>query len=321
MNVKIDIFQSFIIPFNRDSEEIHKEFERSKRALKNLAKIDLEIPDVLSAEMTVKEVRRKNSTLKAFWEINKRYIRKEIIYRFNVNVRFPNKHSENLEEEILVDTIEKRFYEFLMILNICRVGGFHFGMGCIKKGEQYFKLKSFSFYSSKLFEYSLEKKWPSFENLGIQKTWKWYLKRVNPKGVDEISSSNLSRAFNAFSYLYEESGYINELFWTLVGLEAIYVQGNGGITEQIKKKGQLFLGEIEEFKKRLSKMYTFRSAFIHGSKDFPSYFHIYDDIDSYEKFNSEIFEVLLTAESMLIATLQKMAKKDMNELNFKYVIE
>lgn len=319
MNVIIDIFQSLIIPFNRDSEEIHKEFERSKRALKNLTKIDLGIPEVLSAEMIVKEVRRKNPKFKAFWELNKRYIRKEIIYKFSVNVRFSTKHFE--DEELLVDDIEKRFYEFLMILNICRVGGFHFGMGCIKKREQYLKLKSLNFDSNVLFKYSLEKKWPCFENLGIQKTWKWYLKKVNPKGIDEISSSNLSRAFNAFSYLYEESEEINELFWTLVGLEAIYVKGNEGISEQIKNKGQLFLGEIEEFKKRLSKMYKFRSAFIHGSKDFPSYFHIHDGINNYQEFISEIFEVLLTAESMLIATLQKMAKKDMKDLKFKYIIE
>jgi hypothetical protein len=320
MNLKIDIFQSFLIPFNRDSEEIHKEFERSKRALKNLAKIDLEIPEVLSAVMIVEEVIRKNSELKTFWEINKRYIRKEIIYKFSVNVRFSTKQSENLDEEILVDEIEKRFYEFLMILNICRVGGFHFGIGCIKKREQYLKLKNLAFYSKELFKYSLEKKWPSFENLGIQQTWKWYLKKVNPRGVDEISSSNLSRAFNALSYLYEKSEYINELFWTLIGLEAIYVKGKEGISEQITNKGQLFLGEIEEFKRRLSKMYKFRSAFIHGRIDFPGYFHIYDNIDSFENFSSEIFEVLLTAESMLIATLQKMAKNNMKELDFKYVI-
>ncbi len=130
----------------------------------------------------------------------------------------------------------------------------------------------------------------------------------------------MSRAFNAFSYLYE-AGDITKLFWTMVGLEAIYVKGKEGISEQIKNKGQLFLGEIEEFKNQLSKMYGFRSSFVHGDKNFPSYFHVADGLDSYEKFSKELHETLLVAESMLIATLQKMAKEEISELKFRYIIE
>ena len=44
-----------------------------------------------------------------------------------------------------------------------------------------------------------------FKNLDIGKTWNWYLAKVNPNGVDEVSSTKLSRALNAFSYLYENS--------------------------------------------------------------------------------------------------------------------
>ena len=106
----------------------------------------------------------------------------------------------------------------------------------------------------------------------------------------------------------------------MVGIEALYTKGKEGISKQIKEKGQIYLGEITEFKKRLSKMYEFRSAFIHGSKNFPSYFHIHDAIETYEKFNDEFFEILLTAESMLIATIQKMAQENRGDLEFKYVL-
>ncbi len=208
-----------------------------------------------------------------------------------------------------------------MILNICRVGGFNFGIGFIKTGYGYDKLHRMQLYTNELFNYSKEKKWPKFENLGIRKTWKWYLDIHSSNGLDEISSSNITRAFNAFSYLYEKSEEINKLFWAMVGIEAIYVKGKEGISQQIKEKAQLYLGEIEEFKKRLSKMYEFRSAFIHGSKNFPSFFHFQDALDSYEIFSSEMFEVLLTAESLLIASIQKIAMEGRQNLEFEYIIK
>ena len=59
----------------------------------------------------------------------------------------------------------------------------------------------------------------------------------------------------------------------------------------------------------------------HVSKNFPSYFHIHDGIESYEKFKNEIFEILLTVESMPIATIQRMAKENRDTLNFKFIVE
>lgn len=327
---KLIIYQSLLIPLKIDGELIQQEFIRSQRALQNLPDLDLKIFDTVNSKKKIVPLKRLPIKIVNYWKLHKVYHRKEVYYKFIVIVKFHNKQFEGLEEEynanelyisdILPREIEKRFYDLLMILNICRVGGFHFGIGIMKRGSGIFLLKKNSFYSQELFQYSIEKKWPNLKNLGIRKTWDWYLTKVNPKGIDEVSSTKLSRAFNAFSYLYENSEEINKLFWTMVGIEALYVKGKEGIAEQIKEKGQIFLGEIIEFKKRLSKMYEFRSAFIHGSKDFPSYFHVHDGIESYERFNDELFEILLTAESMLIATIQKMAEEDRTDLEFRYVL-
>ncbi|MBI6118236.1 HEPN domain-containing protein [Salegentibacter maritimus] len=208
-----------------------------------------------------------------------------------------------------------------MILNICRVGGFSYGMGFIKTSYGFDRLRSMKLYTSELFEYSMEKKWPNFENLEIRKTWNWYLRVQNPLLIEELSGSSISRAFNAFSYLYENSEGINKIFWAMVGIEAIYVRGKEGISQQIKEKAQLYLGEIQHFKKRLTKMYDFRSSFIHGNKNFPSYFHTADAIESYEKFSEELFDVMLTAECLLIATIQKIAKEERDNLSFMYAIQ
>ncbi|APX99718.1 HEPN domain-containing protein [Lacinutrix venerupis] len=333
MTTTINIYQSFIKPLNRDSENLKKEFTRSQRALKNLEPIELKVNETLTSVMEVEELEKLPDNLETTWGIHKRYQREEIVYHFKIKVSYEKQYFEDLEKEyginsndffkseILPDKLEKRFYDFLMILNICRVGGFHFGIGFFDLGDGYKQLKKMNLYTTELFDYSIEKKWPKFENLGIRKTWNWFITILNPVDIDELSSTDLSRAFNAFSYLYEESEEINKLFWTMVGIEAIYVKGKEGISQQIKEKGQLFLGEIEEFKKRLTKMYDYRSSFIHGSKNFPSFFHIDDAIYSYENFNTELFEILFTAESMLIATIQKIAKENRQRLNFKYVID
>lgn len=333
LRTTINIFQSFITPLNRDSESLKKEHIRSQRALKNLEPIELKVNETMTSVMEVNVLDKIPTDLKTIWGIHKKYRREEVIYHFKIKVSYKKQYFEDLEKEhginsndffkseILPDKVEKRFYDFLMILNICRVGGFHFGIGFLDYGGGYKQLKKMNLYTTELYDYSIDKKWPKFENLGIRKTWNWFITILNPTNIDELSSTNLSRAFNAFSYLYEESDEINKLFWTMVGIEAIYVKGKEGIAQQIKEKGQLFLGEIGEFKKRLTKMYDYRSSFIHGSKNFPSFFHVDDAIDSYENFSTELFEVLFTAESMLIATIQKIAKENKQGLNFKYVID
>jgi len=194
-------------------------------------------------------------------------------------------------------------------------------MGFIKTQHGFMPLKRLYLHLEEILDYSIKKKWPKFLNLDISKTWNWYINIALNELLDDLSSSEVSRSLNALTYLYEDSDDINKLFWTMIGLEAIYVKGNEGIAEQIKNKGQLYLGDISEFKKRLNEMYSFRSSFIHGSKDFPSYFHIHDGLESYEKYIMDTWEVLLTAESMLIATLQKMAKQKKKELIFKYIIK
>ena len=51
------------------------------------------------------------------------------------------------------------------------------------------------------------------------------------------------------------------------------------------------------------------------------FFHFQDALDSYEIFSSEIFEVLLTAKSLLIASIQKIAMEGRQNLEFEYIIK
>ncbi len=315
-----------------DSDALRKRFTDSQKALSNLPSIALYMQYTSTAKLELSLVKGLPEDVAEYWKLYNRFPGlPQDIYRFRIGIKFESYYDELLENEgldsnevckndILPHEAEKRFYEFLMVLNICQVGGFDYGPAMMEMYWGYKNLRTMNTNTKDIFEYSFNKKWPQFSNLEIESTWNWFIIEIKQNGSDDISYSSLGRALNAFSYLYEDSSEINKLFWTLVGLEAIYVKGKEGISQQIKQKGQLFLGEIEEFKKRLTKMYAFRSAFVHGSKDFPSYFNMNGETDPIENFEIELDEILLTAESMLIATIQKMAHENRKNLEFSYSI-
>lgn len=65
-------------------------------------------------------------------------------------------------------------------------------------------------------------------------------------------------------------------------------------------------------------MYDYRSKFIHGGLNFPGKYYFFEGSDEFDKFSKESYDVTLMAQSVLIATLQQLSKRNMNELNFKY---
>lgn len=315
----------------RSPQGLKNEFSNGYSILEEIDKINLKVPTTSKSEISIRRLQNIPDKLKNIWKRNKVYLfRQEVIYKFKIEFDFEFVIDSNLEglgidskefylTSVLPQATEKRFYEFLMILNLSRIYSFQYGLGFIDDKRGINKLKSMSFYPDSYYDYAVEKKWPTFENLNVYNTWDWFLEKVDADNISGISSSKISRAFNAFTYLYNNSNDANALFWTMMGLEALYVSGKEGITEQIKQKGQLYLGEIIEFKKRLNSMYDFRSSFIHGSKNFPSYFN-YDELDETESFFDNLYDNLITAQSMLLATLQKMAKENRSELKFEYIV-
>jgi hypothetical protein len=109
--------------------------------------------------------------------------------------------------------------------------------------------------------------------------------------------------------------------WALLGIEAVYVVGEEGITQQIHEKTQIYLGEKSNFKKSIKSMYNFRSKFIHGELEIPSYFRHHHSSNEHEKYDKEITEATQLAVGILTATLQKLIIQDKKTLTFKYIIE
>jgi hypothetical protein len=327
----IDIYQGVLIPLKFDPPECSELLEQ---LIVDLTKLKIDFPLASGEKVTVKvtTLKRLTGEKRILWNAFKKYGRGELFLKFSTTLYFkdqnyPDVTSDTLSSNdfhtnyVLIPDFEKRYYDFLIALDIARVGAFHHGQTLLFANNKFVKpLIRLALNSEYILEHALERKWPVFEPLDILKTWNWYLTKAFPVELDEISVDSLSRSINAFSHLYSaDSGDIGHLFWAMVGIESLYVSDRENITDQVRKKVPIFLGEIKEHKKRLNEMYKYRSGFFHGGQNFPNYFHIYDGMDSYEKFIRDYADALHVAKSVLLATLQQMAKRDLDELKFDYV--
>ena len=106
----------------------------------------------------------------------------------------------------------------------------------------------------------------------------------------------------------------------MMGLEAIYCDGTEGLKKQLFEKASVLFGPLSENRRRIRGLYDFRSAFVHGSKDIPYAFTTDFDDHGVESFQTELFGASSVAFLLLVASLQFMVSKDMNGLDFRYVL-
>lgn len=164
-----------------------------------------------------------------------------------------------------------------------------------------------------------EKQWPKVEILTIKQTWNWILKRKD--FINAMGSKPIERALSAFTHIFDANNY-EDLFYSLIGIEAIYTSGRQGVLEQLREKSIAIFGEPENYKNSLSKMYDIRSRFMHGTLNFPSKYYIYDGIEEFDEFmRKEYSQCLEMAEALLVATIQQFVINDAEDLNYHLQIE
>lgn len=163
--------------------------------------------------------------------------------------------------------------------------------------------------------------WPTLINLDFRRTWHWLIK--SDVLADGVGVNRLGRAIAALSHLTSSNlsatSSLN-LVWILLGLESLYSTGSVGMKEQLLGKSEALLGPRKENKKAFGAVYDFRSRLLHGDIDIPLRFSEYDAVKKYEDFHSELYRHEGLAMAALIATLQSLAQRDVNYINFKYEI-
>ncbi len=217
---------------------------------------------------------------------------------------------------------QKRIFDVLNILCLAKPGWFWFQEGLITvedcDGEILEKDETpmwFNYFHFAVME-SKRVRWPNFSNIEISRVWEWYLKHIS--STDSMSETPVGRALNALSYLFHDGllgANSEELFWALLGIEALYGSGTASIQSLLDKKTQLVLGHRKEFKKKFSQMYNFRSRFVHGDLDFPNNV-TFKETDRYADYFMEIGAIKGLAVAILLATLQTMIKNNWSSLEF-----
>jgi hypothetical protein len=164
------------------------------------------------------------------------------------------------------------------------------------------------------YEHSRIMNWPKIKNVKLTDTINWFNKfEIHP---DFQSKNDLHRAINAFSHLFDNLKLDGsaQLFWVMLGIESLLVEGNQNITSQFKEKSILILGKPKEYSKRLSKLYDYRSKLVHGSSDiFPRHY------SDYESFEREYYKNLDFAVSILLALMRELIEKQ--KCNFEFELK
>lgn len=160
--------------------------------------------------------------------------------------------------------------------------------------------------------------WPELQIVEFAKAWEWAINQ--PGFLDGFGDSSVGRALNAFTQVLNPDTALGtmQLFWALMGVEALYVEGSTGIMQQVREKSQAFLGPQESFKKKITQMYNFRSRLIHGDLDFPKYPIIFDADERLAKHDERLQESTALAVAILLATLQELIQRGWSHLRFHY---
>lgn len=217
-------------------------------------------------------------------------------------------------DDYLIWSINRFLTRLNFLLNITYSTNIDFVYGVAYSEEKKYIGKTDIIMSDIMFAYNHSRKmsWPVIKNVKLLDTIKWFHK--NDIHSDNRSKNNLHRAINAFSHLFgnlEREGSA-DLFWIMLGIESLLVEGNQNITSQFREKSSIILGEPKEYKRKLNKLYEYRSKLIHGSFDiFPRYF------SDYKTFEVEYSDYLDFAVSILLALMRELIENQKNKFEFE----
>jgi hypothetical protein len=110
------------------------------------------------------------------------------------------------------------------------------------------------------------------------------------------------------------------LLWALLGLEALYTRGTTELGSQLSAKTQLLLGEQQDFKKAITRMYAYRSRLTHGDVSIPMHYCEYEGLAEYESFLDEVCDQNYLAANVLASSLQALVVRGMTALDFEWRI-
>jgi len=229
-----------------------------------------------------------------------------------------------MRKEWRLDLFEGRLKDLCFIINLAYPGEFHIrdyrifanGTPTAHRGHIPCDLLDTAVYDAE------EQEWPTIGELPLGQCWEWI--RTRTHFLSGMSRTPVDRALNALSYSCTSADESSCVFYTLLGLEAIYndPKSSDSITRQLHNKPRQLLGDYpagreRELKKQLDAVYRMRSLFTHGITDFPKQWtsEVDPETDQLEEhYYLKTLHPLMPATAILIATLQRFILLDIGHL-------
>jgi hypothetical protein len=227
----------------------------------------------------------------------------------------------------IVDTLlrqeyEKRMYDIIWLANLARPGSLELANGIISSGDgwhhMYHRLGAFSLREA--IKHATSSHWPPIQELPFRKAWDW---GESMEGfADGFSDSAITRALTALTHIMDADHNDPQirLFWAMVGIEALYSRGRESVMEQLREKSRLLLGVGDTSRRDFTRMYDFRSEFVHGRRDFEALLVLGDARPEVGRFAADLINATQLAIAILVATLQEVIRREWTGLHFEYIV-
>lgn len=164
--------------------------------------------------------------------------------------------------------------------------------------------------------------WPMIRVLPVAEALHW-LERL-PGFTSGRSDSPVGRAVAALSYIVAKRASDHspvDLAWAMYGLEALFARSTQGLAQQLATNTELLLGPRSQHKKSVSRLYDFRSRFLHGAINIPLAFATDEVLNETDDFGPDAYSNWGLAVTVLVASLQELVDRDWHTLDFRTVVE
>ncbi|MFC1825439.1 hypothetical protein ACFL9T_22225 [Thermodesulfobacteriota bacterium] len=164
-------------------------------------------------------------------------------------------------------------------------------------------------------EYSQKTGWPPLTPVPFASVYTWIAQNFFHL---RHGDTPVSRAFNAYTWLFEKAGshFPFGLVSALIGIEALFATTTSGVADQVRRRAQLLLGDRTTFKKDLDKMYSARSAFLHGSTLLPQNGFDWNPPEPAEVKLQKTSQAEDIAAAVLLSSLQRLVERGWTSLEF-----
>ena len=265
-------YKTIVLPIRATETEIKfEDFKRFKKDIASFEHLDKLLKIITDPEnkkyilkinfqiLSRKEIEKKEIYSDYFKETEDRPIIEDDFIIITLKTTY-NEEATKWESFIYENIIENLLYRLSLILNLTYEFSLDFLRGHIFGLDNVYLGKTEIIFSNLDFAYdsSYKLKWPKINGIPLEKTISWFEK--HNISLSKSSNSKAGRAINAFSQMFGtlEEKNSSFLFWSVLGIEALLAEGNSNISNQIRTKCILLLGEPSEFKKKLGQLYNFR---------------------------------------------------------------